>query len=118
MLGCRSVDYALGRYFTTVDPRHGKAPLTAAVLKLKNDDTPASVLGQAVGYAVGQLPKKPRYIVTVPPKPSQQRNRFTKLLKAAEPLLPKGVEVKLDGLACFREVENYKTMGQIGRAHV
>src|SRR3546814_4423878 len=90
----------------------------SAVLKLKNDDTPASVLGQAVGYAVGQLPKKPRYIVTVPPKPSQQRNRFTKLLKAAEPLLPKGVEVKLDGLACFREVENYKTMGQIGRAHV
>src|SRR3546814_20304183 len=100
MLGCRSVDYALGRYFTTVDPRHGKAPLTSAVLKLKNDDTPASVLGQAVGYAVGQLPKKPRYIVTVPHKPSQQRNRFTKLLKAAEPLLPKGVEI---GRASCRE---------------
>src|SRR3546814_11645860 len=79
ILGCSSDVYALGRYFTTVDPRHRKAPLTSAVLKLKNDDTPAPVLGQAVGYAVGQLPKKPRNIVPVPPTPSQQRNRVPKL---------------------------------------
>src|SRR3546814_8635643 len=35
ILGCSSDVYALGRYFTTVDPRHGKAPLPSAVLKPK-----------------------------------------------------------------------------------
>lgn len=108
--------YALGRYFTTADPRHGKAPLTAAVLKLKSDDAPAFILGQGIGYALAHLPKKPRYIVTVPPKPSQQRNRFAALLKAMEPMLPRGVEIKLDGLTCFKEVENYKSLGPLERA--
>ena len=47
--------YALGRYFTASDPRHATSALSAAVLSLKNNDTHAKVLGEAVGRAIANL---------------------------------------------------------------
>jgi HAD superfamily hydrolase (TIGR01549 family) len=103
--------YSLGRYFTASDPRHGGSALCAAVLSLKNKDTHAKILGQAVGRTAGNLDGwKPRYIVPVPPKPSQTRNRFEQVLAAAKPYLPASVEIYLHGLKCKKEVAGYKQM--------
>jgi HAD superfamily hydrolase (TIGR01549 family) len=108
--------YALGRYFTAQDPRHAHSALTTAVLSLKSADDVAEVLGQALGEAVDALDWRPDYVVPVPPKPSQKRHRFEKLLGAADDHFPDDVEVALDGLRCVREVEGYKGMGPLDRA--
>jgi len=108
--------YALGRYFTTEDPRHAGSALSAHILTLKNVDDSAGPLGQALAAFVAQLDWTPDYIVPVPPKPSQGRNRFAAVLNAAEPLLPDDIEVALDGLQCVREIEGYKGMGALERA--
>jgi HAD superfamily hydrolase (TIGR01549 family) len=107
--------YALGRYFTASDPRHAASALSAAVLTLKNSDNPASVLGRAVGLAIQGLDWVPEYIVPVPPKPSQERHRFQKMLDAARDHLPDDVEIVLDGLRCIKEVEGYKRMSPLDR---
>lgn len=108
--------YALGRYFTTSDPRHAAGMLTAAVLSLKNDDSKAKVLGECVGRAIDGLDWTPDYIVPVPMKPSQERNRFKKLLEEAEAHFEEDIEVVLDGLRCVKEIEGYKQMKAFERA--
>lgn len=101
--------YAMGRYFTTSDPRHGDSALCAAILKLKSEDGPAEVLGKALGQAVNALDDwVPDYIVPVPPKPSQDRDRFLEVLKNAKPHLPKNCKIARDGLKCIKEVSEYK----------
>jgi HAD superfamily hydrolase (TIGR01549 family) len=103
--------YALGRYFTASDPRHGASALCTAVLSLKNNDTHAEILGQAVGRTGENLDGwRPRYIVPVPPKPSQNRNRFEKVLITAKQYLPESVNILVDGLKCVKEVAGYKQM--------
>lgn len=108
--------YALGRYFTTSDPRHATSALSAAVLALKNNDQPAKVLGECVGRAIDNLDWTPDYIVPVPMKPSQQRNRFEKLLEAARDHIDEDIEIPLDGLRCIKEIEGYKQMKPLERA--
>ena len=106
--------FALGRYFTTSDPRHAGSVLCANILSLKNSDTIAPTLGRAFGLALNPLEWMPRYIVPVPPKPSQPRNRFAKLLEAASRYVPKG-SVTLDGLQCVKEIAGYKQMNALER---
>ncbi len=107
--------YALGRYMTASDPRHAHSRLSAAILALKNDDGPADMLGEALGAAIAKLDWTPEYIVPVPPKPSQERKRFERVLEVAERFLPEETEIVLDGLKCIKEVENYKSLGPIER---
>ncbi len=107
--------YALGRYFTTSDPRHAGSRLSEAVLRLKEDDGPAEALGRALGKAVDRLDWTPDIVVPVPPKPSQARNRFAALLGVAAPHKPDEVAVERDGLRCTREVEGYKALGPLER---
>lgn len=108
--------YALGRYFTASDPRHAASALSAAVLSLKNDDTKAPVLGEAVGRAIDGLDWVPDYVIPVPMKPSQDRNRFERVLNTASEFFDSDIEVALDGLRCVKEVENYKQMNPLERA--
>lgn len=106
--------FALGRYFTTSDPRHGTSALCADILSLKNDDVAAPRLGRAFGLSLNPLGWTPDWIVPVPPKPSQPRNRFARLLEAASRQLPED-SVTLDGLRCVKEIQGYKQMGALER---
>lgn len=108
--------YALGRYFTASDPRHSSSSLSAAILRLKNHDDPSPRFSQALAEGITQIGWTPDYIVPVPPKPSQNRNRFESVLKAAEGLLSADIKIKLKGLSCVKEVDNYKQMGHGSRA--
>lgn len=108
--------YALGRYFTASDPRHATSALSATVLSLKNDDTHANILGEAVGKAIANLDWAPDCIVPVPMKPSQERNRFKELLDSAADHFDEDIEVELDGLKTIKEVEGYKQMNALERA--
>jgi HAD superfamily hydrolase (TIGR01549 family) len=103
--------YALGRYFTASDPRHSKSALSSAILSLKKDDSQAKQFGVALAAALSTRRWKPRYVVPVPPKPSQQRNRFSAVLKAAKPLLPTGFQIEEKGLKVVKEITDYKKMG-------
>ncbi len=108
--------YALGRYFTASDPRHATSALSAAVLSLKSNDTRSKVLGEAVGKAIESLDWTPDYVVPVPMKPSQERNRFELLLNEAATHLDEDIELELKGLRVVKEIEGYKQMDPLGRA--
>lgn len=108
--------YALGRYFTTGDSRHSSSPLSAQLLDLKNEDGPAATLGRALGEGLSKLKWNPHFIVPVPAKPSQERNRFEVLLGHAKSYLDSGVRVYVDGLRCVKEIEGYKRMNPDERA--
>ena len=108
--------YALGRYFTASDPRHATSALSAAVLSLKNNDTHAKVLGEAVGKAIANLDWTPDYVVPVPMKPSQERNRFELLLNEAANHFDEDIELELKGLRVVKEIEGYKQMAPLERA--
>jgi hypothetical protein len=108
--------YALGRYFTTSDPRHATSALSAAVLSLKNDDSKAAILGECIRRAIDGLDWAPDYIVPVPMKPSQTRNRFEQVLESAAEHFHEDIEVSLDGLRCVKEIQNYKQMNALERA--
>jgi hypothetical protein len=112
------VQYALGRYFKTEDPRHAKSPLSAHVLALKDHDGPAPLFGRALGVFLAHLDWKPHVIIPVPPKPSQTRNRFAAVLAHLEPKLSDGAEVVLDGLTCRKDNEGYKAMTARERAAI
>ncbi|MGH8614220.1 MAG: hypothetical protein ACREYF_19880 [Gammaproteobacteria bacterium] len=101
--------YALGRYFPREDSRHATAKLSNLILELKNVDGPAPCFAKALSGFVARLDWTPDYIVSVPPKPSQQRNRFSALLEAAEKLLGDDTRVVPNGLRCVKEVEGYKS---------
>lgn len=106
--------YALGRYFGKQDPRHAKSTLSDTLLKFKDSDAPAVALASALTAFVEHVDWTPDYIVPVPPKPSQTRNRFEKLLERVE--ADTGITVQLDGLHCIKEIEGYKQMNAAQRA--
>jgi len=107
--------WTLGRYFQTADPRSGKSGLSQSILELKNSDEPAPVLGPAMGRCIETLDWTPDFIVAVPPKPSQKRNRFEALLAEAAKSFADDIELALDGLRCTKEVEDYKLKGPFER---
>ena len=106
---CDASTIALGRYFTKSDPRHAHHALSSAILTFKDDDAPAATFGRAVGEYVQRSSWRPQYIVAVPPKPNQPRNRFTALLTHAQPWL-QGIGVYPDGLICTKQIDGYKGM--------
>lgn len=108
--------YALGRYFTSGDPRHAKSSLSLNLLTFKEADTPAPSLATAFAHFLKQIEWVPEIIIPVPPKPSQSRHRFQVLLDRPECIIPNKVKVHLDGLTCIKEIGNYKTLGPGERA--
>ena len=86
------------------------------MLSLKNNDTHAKILGEAFGKAIANLDWAPDYVVPVPMKPSQQRNRFEHLLNEAVNYFDEDIELELKGLRCVKEIEGYKQMNALERA--
>ncbi|GGI33625.1 MULTISPECIES: HAD-IA family hydrolase [Bradyrhizobium] len=97
-------------------PRLYWRSVSAAVLSLKSDDTHAKILGEAVGRAIATLDWAPDYVVPVPMKPSQQRNRFELLLNEAADHFDEDIELELKGLRVVKEIEGYKQMNSLERA--
>ena len=108
--------YALGRYFKTEDPRHADGALTAKILDMKDNDRHAQLFARALAAFVHKFQWTPDYIVPVPSKPSQSRNYFEAVLKAAGPLLQDNTKVALNGLKRVHEVKDYRSMGAVKRA--
>jgi HAD superfamily hydrolase (TIGR01549 family) len=108
--------YALGRYFARADPRHAESALSAKILEFKNSDEPAELFAPALSAFFARIDWTPDYVVPVPPKPSQARNRFRVLLEDSDVDFPEDVEVLTDGLRCIKEVGNYKAMNAVERA--
>ncbi|MCL2716255.1 MAG: HAD-IA family hydrolase [Alphaproteobacteria bacterium] len=104
--------YALGRYFTAFDPRHGASALSAAILALKSDDRPADLLGEILGRAIRHIDWKPDLVVPVPMKPSQSRNRFERLLGVGARHMSPGIELRLHGMRCVEEAGDQRRMEQ------
>jgi len=108
--------YALGRYFPREDSRHATSKLSNLLLEFKNSDDPAGTLAKALASFLTRLDWTPDYIVSVPPKPSQDRDRFSALFDAVEPLLSDDTHVIRNGLQCEKEIEGYKGMRALERA--
>ena len=114
VITCGAGVIALGRYFTTADARHARSSLSRNVLTLKDDDAPASLFANALARYLALSQWTPNYIVPVPPKPGQTRNRFASVLGNAA-LFP-GSMVLLDGIICAKHIDGYKSMGPKERA--
>ncbi len=108
--------YAVGRYYKASDPRHAGHEFSKLLLELKNDDSPAQVLARATADAVARLDWSPDYVVPIPPKPSQERHRFSRLLEALDSILPSDIVTADDGLKCLREIAGYKGLDPLQRA--
>jgi len=104
--------YALGRYFTAFDPRHVGSTLSAAILALKSDDQPARLLGEILGRAIMHIDWKPDFVVPVPMKPCQSRNRFEGLLGVAARHMSPDINLRLHGLRCGEEMNGQRWMDQ------
>lgn len=107
--------HSIGRYFTRSDPRCADHPLTNAILSLKNQDDWAPLIGEAVGRAINKLDWQPNYIVPVPPKPEQARNRFEQILIKASEYFSDDIGYKLTGLKRVKDVPEYKSLGPLER---
>jgi len=98
---------ALGRYFPTADARHGRDPLSQAIITLKNHDTPSPMFGNALAHYVRALQPPPMFATCVPPKPSQQRIRFAATLQHLHAQV-NTVTMYPNGMRSLREVTDYK----------
>lgn len=108
--------YALGRYFMTEDPRHAISDLSRRLLQFKTNDDPAPVFARALASFIKRVGWTPDFVLSVPPKPSQSRDRFESLFAATQGLVGAEVNLATDGLRCVKEIEGYKRMGALERA--
>ncbi len=111
-----SLRYTLGRYFKKENPRYTGDALSEKILILKDSDAPAQIFAKALTEFVQNLKWTPDYVIPVPPKRDQSRNRFEAVLEAAAPLLQGDTEIAPNGLRSVNEVEGYKSMGHLERA--
>lgn len=110
--------YAVGRYFTRGDPRCANHALSTAILDFKTASTHAVALAKAIALATKQLSGVFRadWMTSVPPKPSQNYNRFLALWPHLAALLGGTPQIEPKGLRCTKEVSNYKQLNPAERA--
>lgn len=103
--------FALGRYFTTTDPRHATSKLSHLLLDFKTSDEPVPILARALASALHTSTIETEYIVSVPPKPSQVgvRDRFQSLFNELKGS-PLHGKIIAGGLKCKTEIAGYKQM--------
>jgi hypothetical protein len=106
--------YALGRYFASEDARHAGSVLAERILDLKSSDGHAGLFAVALSAFFRQVAWRADYVIPVPPKPNQPRNRFKALLGLAR--LPDDTRPALAGLRCVRQIDNYKALGAVDRS--
>jgi hypothetical protein len=114
--GGRFEQYALGRYFACEDPRHAGSALADRILDLKGSDGYAGPFAAALIAFFRHVGWRADYLIPVPPKPNQPRNRFEVLLRLASAGLPGGTRLALDGLRCVKQIDNYKSLGACDRS--
>nr|WP_254330243.1 HAD-IA family hydrolase [Corallococcus exiguus] len=115
VLQCGRRRVALGRYFPSADVRHENHLLTRRILQLKKEDDPARRIGASLALYITKLMKKPpTYVTSVPPKPSQTRNRFVAVISHMRIKVP-NVKARLKGMRCLREVGDYKYSAHASR---
>ncbi len=108
--------YALGRYFAREDPRHAGSALAERILELKHSDADAAPFAAALTAFFRQVEWTADYLIPVPPKPNQPRNRFEVLLALARAGIPVDTTLTLDGLRCVKRIDNYKSLGALDRS--
>jgi phosphoglycolate phosphatase-like HAD superfamily hydrolase len=108
--------YALGRYFARDDPRHAGSALAERILELKRSDADAPLFAAALTAFFRQVEWTADYLIPVPPKPNQTRNRFEVLLDVARAGIPVDTTLTLDGLRCLKQIDNYKSLGALDRS--
>jgi HAD superfamily hydrolase (TIGR01549 family) len=122
VITCESglVVYSLGRYFPTEDVRHADSSLSQKILDFKQNDVASSVFASSLASFLSWLPVhggwRPNYIVSVPPKPSQTRDRFASVLSEATSRVPNSPQSYPRGLECIRDYQGYKSMNWQDRA--
>jgi HAD superfamily hydrolase (TIGR01549 family) len=116
LCGDAPVRYALGRYFNKKDLRCAGDLLTSSLLDYKEDDESVPVFSMAVLIFLRTLDWFPDYVVSVPPKPSQEWDRFDPLLDELKRSLPDASAVVKNGLRCLKDIPDYKTKGPDERA--
>lgn len=110
--------FSLGRYFVTADPRHANMGLSPAILMLKNQDINTDVLGQLLAKALvkEQVVEPFAFVVGVPPKPDQDRNRYEKVLETMLTHLDESCcTIYPDGLRCVKDYGDLKSKGYVER---
>lgn len=109
--------FALGRYFATHDPRHAGSGLCTATLELKNADGPAERFGELLARALEEtgVAEGFRYIVPVPLKPGQDRQRLEPILESMRKANRLAPEPVMDGLSCIRDYGSLKAKNPIER---
>lgn len=107
--------FSLGRYFATADPRHAECALAGAILSLKTDDEQAAVFGVALRMFLQHQAEPPDYIVGVPPKPDQSRNRFEQVIAHALEEAEEEPRVDLGALERVKDAPDYKQLGPLER---
>jgi predicted amidophosphoribosyltransferase len=108
--------YALGRYFAREDPRHARSALAERILDFKHSDQSAPPFAAALSAFFRQVGWTADYLIPVPPKPDQPRNRFEMLLRLAGASLSGHTRLALTGLRCVKHIDNYKSLGALDRA--
>ncbi|MFZ2114459.1 MAG: HAD-IA family hydrolase [Solirubrobacteraceae bacterium] len=108
--------YALGRYFSTHDPRSANHQLSRLVLKAKDDptrDTEVAAIFEALATRV-PIGRRPNLIVSVPPAPTEARDRFA----AARAVLARRYDARDGGevLRMSHSVDDYKKVSRDARA--
>ena len=107
---------ALGRYFPTAHGRSGSHQLTEQILEQKEENGPARRFGDALALYIAEVLKQPpAYVTCVPPKPSQDRNRFKAILKRMLTKVP-AVKVCLTGMRRLSEDPDYKRVARADRS--
>lgn len=99
---------ALGRYYKTSDERHSISILSQNLLDLKENDGHAMMFTSALESLLSPY-QGPFYVVPVPPRPTEERNKFEKCLLELKKRIPDKVEVILDGLRCTKNDPEYKS---------
>jgi predicted amidophosphoribosyltransferase len=119
LLGCgmKPKAFALGRYYNfRRDYRHAEHELSRLLLRLKDSDDVAGILGRALAvFFRVNTDWIPDFVTAVPPKPGQAINRMRAVLEEAACAIPPGVIVDLDGLICTKDMPGYKSLGASGR---
>ncbi|MCY1018259.1 HAD-IA family hydrolase [Pyxidicoccus sp. MSG2] len=114
VLQCGAPDrVALGRYFSSKDPRHAEDRLTQLILTLKEDDAPAKLFGRALAsYLKFGTNTQFSHVTCVPPKPGKPRIRFAATLQQMNTYgkahYSRTENIVPDGLRTTKNVEGYK----------
>lgn len=106
--------FGLGRYFPMGDRRYPTHALSHMVLDAKNDAAATERMADVFAVLEGHLSNPPDVVVSVPPAPEAERDRFSESRAVLARLF--GARDGVDALRMKYDVEDYKQTGRDARA--